>query len=235
MSDPQIDISRRSLRNIPINLVDHVSYNPEVRREKVEPLKKSIAKVGQLTPIQAVDMGNGRFVTGDGNRTVESLRQLGVPIVQAIVYVPAEGQDPNKVVAMLFEELNSTKRTLKNGEMLQASLAGGPSFNGTVKSADGYLHRTFDNDEIDFLRRQGVTPTSVNIAKKATKWVLTGDKAGPDTKIFQTRFRRTLLWLLKHKTQQDTKLYIKKGYDRDVLRNAIDKDYDHVPRMGKRS
>jgi hypothetical protein len=223
----------RSVKSIPLNLVDHTSYNPEVRRADVKKLVKSIGEVGQLTPIQVVAMPSGRFQIADGNRTVQSLNELGKDIVQAVVYTPNDGENPQALVDALFQELNNTKRTLKNGEMLQASLAGGPSFNAAVRSSMAYLELHFSEDERDFLRRAGVTTTVLSIAKRATKYVLAGSGIGEDTPTYHNRVRRTLFWLLRRNTQQETSIYIRKGYDREVLKKAIDNDREKVPRFGK--
>lgn len=223
----------RVLRNIPVDQVDFTAYNPEVRRADVDKLRKSIGEVGQLTPIQVVEFPDtGRFQIGDGNRTTQAILELGLDVVQAMVYIPNEGESPQELVDLLFEELNKTKRTLKNGEMLNAALAGGPSFNGTVKSNKDYLELHFSTDEVEMLRRKGVTPTVVAIAKRATKYCLKGEKVGADTNTFHNRVRRTILWLINEKTQQDCALYIRRAYDRERLKDAIDAG-KQVPLIGK--
>jgi hypothetical protein len=220
-----------TLKTVPIDAIKFTPFNPEARRENVAKLKDSIEKNGQLTAVQGVEFPNGTIVLADGNRTTEAMKQLGKDQIKVVAYKPAIGQDPMDLVKELFEELNEPKMTLKNGQMLNAALSGGPSFNTNVTSALNFLKDNFSEMELDLLRRQGVTPTAVSIAKSAARYCLAG--IGNDNHTFKLRVRKTLFWLLRRGTQQDTKLYMQKGYDRGALARAIDRDSTYVPRMGK--
>lgn len=215
----------RTLQDIDLTLIAHTPFNPAGRREKVANLKESIGEFGQLEAIHVVRDGS-RFIIADGNRRVETLRQLGVNRARAYVY-----EGGQEVLKQLFVELNQPKMTLKNGQMLQAALQGGPSFNGTVSSAEKYLNEHFSEQERELLVRQGVTPYGLSVAKRIAAYTMPG--TSKETATFHSRVRKTLFWLMRHQTQQAAIAYMRQSYSSEALKKAVDRDSDTVPHMGK--
>lgn len=218
--------ARASVRFLTLNTVFESGFNPVGRTDNVTTLAKDIETNGQLDPIHVVAQADGTFVTADGHRRLVALRNLGVVTVKAIVYVPNDG-DVVRVLNQLYVSLNSPKKTLKQGQMLNAALQGGPDFVASVKSAKEQLLRMFSESEIEMLIEKEVTPTALSVARKVTSYVIPG--VGKDTTTYLNRARNTLLYLLRNKNQQYVIQYMRLRYSPDALKNAIDRDLD-VPR-----
>lgn len=177
----------------------------------------------QLNPIHAVAWGNGEAYIADGHRRKAAMAGLGESKVLAYIYYPTAPFSKEELLDHLWETLNVSQRTLKAGPMLVAFLKGGPAFSAGVKSAGGTVKRLFDADEIKWLCDNDITPTVVNTARKIAKYVLSED-FGPDTETFQKRVRKAIVWLMTNNSQQTANIYMRKNYDSQALKNAVDAD-----------
>lgn len=217
-------------RDLPLDHVRFTPYNPVQRRAKTDDLEASISASGQLEPAHVVwDPRVNEWTIADGNRRAQTLRNLGKTFIKAFVYEAKNLDEIDSLIDALFVELNSPKMTLKNGQMLQAALAGGPSFNSTVRSSQRFLETHFSDPEIAGLVKAGVTPTMLQVSKRIAAYCVPG--VGKDTPTYNSRVRKTLYWLLRRKTQQECIAYMRLGYSAEALRNAIDNDKEHAPRM----
>lgn len=215
--------------SIPLTAVEMAPFNPPQRVANIETLKTSVAELGQLEPVHVVKRPDGRFVLADGHRRFTTLKTLDRHSIRAFVYETDEGEWEH-LLHELYVELNQPKMSLKNAQMVQSRLQGGPAFDGVVLSTANYLQKIFREDEIPMLVKAGVGSYMVSVAKRVTKYVTKGEKqSGPG---FDRMVKRVLLWLLRHHKQQECIAYMRNGFSDTRLRNAIEKDYNYVPRMG---
>lgn len=218
-------------RDIELSLVDYTAYNPVQRRQNVDDLAASLKSDGQLEPAHLVyNKEEGRYTLADGNRRSAALKQIGSNVIRAHVYTAENSEETQQLVDFLFTVLNTPKMTLKNGQMLQAALQGGPTFNTTVRSSLNFLLDHFTPNEIEGLVKDGaVTPTLLSNAKRIAGYCVPG--VGKDTPTYFARVRKTLYWLLRHKVQQEAIAYMRLGYSSEAMKKAIDNNQEHLPRM----
>lgn len=217
------------LLKVPVTQVRNAPFNPPNRTEKVEDLKRSLAKEGQLEPGHAVRFPNGTIVLADAHRRKEALIQLGMPTIDLNVYDGGDTDaEATEVLHELYVELNAPKMTLKNAQMVVSHLKGGPTFSNQVASTVNYLKSIFDPDEYEMLVRANVGSYLVSVAKRVTEYAYELKRG---TKQFDNKVRVVLLWLIRHQTQQASIAYIRNKFSAKTLRNAIDRNQSYVPKV----
>lgn len=217
------------VRDIPIDLISASSFNPLGRTNNVKALVESLREFGQLESVHAVDF-DGRLVVADGTRRLASAPEAGLKTLRTAVYTPKGGvETATALLERLYVELNQPRQTLKNGQMLSTALQGGPTFNSAVKLSLSILSRIFTAAELEMLNSKGITPTTLQAARKSTHYVLR-EAVAEATPTFQARLRKHVLYLVRNSAKQAVSIYMRLKYDPEALKNAIDNNRP-VPRV----
>lgn len=224
------EIPISALKELVLTAVKPTSFNPPIRTLKTSDLEESIELYGQQEPIHVVKMEDGSLEIADGNRRHKALLNLGKKQVRALVY------DGGKAVLhKLYIELNAPKMTLKDSQMTAAALSGAPAFNSSVEKTSTYLKSIFAADELPILVKNNVGPYLVSVAKKVARYT---DKNGSrvlaakeGTADFDKFVKKTILWFVRHKTQQKSIAYMRCSLASANLRKAIDNDKPTLPHV----
>ncbi|MGB7318296.1 MAG: ParB N-terminal domain-containing protein, partial [Planktotalea sp.] len=94
----------RMITNVPLSLIDEnylVRDRIAVDDDDMAVLRSSLEARGQQTPIEVVDLGDGRFGLISGWRRLQALRAIGSESAKAIITAPREA--PDAYVAMIEE------------------------------------------------------------------------------------------------------------------------------------
>lgn len=94
----------RMITELDLNAIDETYLERDriaVEDEDMEALRTSIQARGQKTPIEVVDLGDGRYGLISGWRRCQALRALGHPTVRALITTPGEASEA--YVAMVEE------------------------------------------------------------------------------------------------------------------------------------
>ena len=215
--------------DLPIGSVERSPFNPAERTEveNLEKLTRSIQENGQLDPIKVVEFPGGIYKIADGNRRREAKSILGDFTVTCLVYTPNEPTEAAaaELLNKLFANLNVATRAFGGKDQLNACLQGAPGFTSGTRSVVAQLLALFPEQEYqEMLINKGMTPTQFRIAKKSTEYVLEGSGISEGTPTYQARIKKHLFYLMRHPMQQPMTAYVRLGYDRKALKNAIDND-----------
>jgi hypothetical protein len=168
-------------------------------------LRKSIKEDGQLTPI----LIDKNFVICDGHRRVNSLKQLGVESVKAIVY---NGEISNLKEIDVWLRTNANTKPITNANFLQAFLKGAEIPANRLKPILWVVEKCGQK----FLKELSKRNVSATYPRRFWKTAESIGYSDPE------RFKRFILWILDNHQTFVLRACEKNTYNKATLKYYIE-------------
>lgn len=154
----------------------------------------------------------------DGNTRRAVAVELGLDTVPILRY---EKTHRELEALGLYDELNSTCKGFKPKDQFAYALAGGKVDNKAITAKVAFVRSTLNAAELEVFLRSKPSPSLVDNAKAVTSYCLERGDVLTEAKTIAF-FRKTVMWLIRHKAQRPVIVYMTLKKSHDKLRKAVE-------------